>query len=195
MFKSFSFLILLGLFILIGCEPVTEPIQAEGALAPERVVPASPSLVQPSKASILSSGGGAHFIVPPDVFGAEVGNVLAFNARRAADGSVSGHYNYHQTFQGELFKFNGTVTCVGIYDGNRAKVGGIVEQSNDATIPPGLFIWWSVIDNGQGTGAPADASTIIGVGDEAANEAFCNSAAPPRFGPWEIAGGNFQVDD
>lgn len=195
MFKLSSFLLLMLLFLLVGCEAVMEPAPAAGALAPEAAVPASKPLVQTSKASILSARGGAHFTVPPDVFGSEVGNVLTFNARKTADGTVSGHYNYHQTFQGELFKFNGTVTCMNVYDGNRAKIGGIVELSNDATLPPGVFIWWSVIDNGQGASAPPDASTIIGAGDEAANEAFCNSPAPPRFGPWEIDGGNFQVDD
>ena len=32
----------------------------------------------------------------------------------------------------------------------------------------------------------------IGFGDEAANEAFCNSPNLPRFGPWDIQG-NIQV--
>jgi hypothetical protein len=57
-----------------------------------------------------------------------------------------------------------------------------------------LFIWWSVFDNGQGNAGAPDESTIIGVGDEEANEAFCNSDALPRFGPWPLQGGNFQVD-
>lgn len=191
-------LLCLSIFVLAGCDQVTDSSVSSGALTPETVL-SSPTTTASggaaAKASVLSARGGAHFTVPPDVFGAEVGNVLTFNARKAADGSVSGHYNYHQTFQGETFKFNGTVTCINIYDGNRAKVGGLVELSNDDTLPPGIFVWWSVIDNGQGGNAPPDASTIIGAGDEAANEAFCNSPAVPRFGPWEIEGGNYHVDD
>jgi hypothetical protein len=32
----------------------------------------------------------------------------------------------------------------------------------------------------------------MGVGDEAANEAFCASPNLPRFGPWDVQG-NIQV--
>jgi hypothetical protein len=28
----------------------------------------------------------------------------------------------------------------------------------------------------------------VGFGDEAANEAFCNSPNLPRFGPWDVQG-------
>ncbi len=67
-----------------------------------------------------------------------------------------------------------------IYDGNRVKYGGVVEVSNDPDIVPGeLFIWFQGIDNGEGV--EPDLSTIAGAGDDAANEAFCASPAPPRF--------------
>ena len=186
------------LLVLVGCESLTGEsatvsTQNSGALAPEISATFPSSVAESSKKDGVSAQGGAHFTVPPDVFGSEVGNVLTFNARKV-NGVVSGRYNYHQTFQGETFKFNGPVTCVNVYDGNRAKVGGLIELSNDPTLPPGVFIWWSVIDHGEGAGAPPDESTIIGAGDEEANEAFCNSPDVPRFGPWEIAGGTFQVD-
>lgn len=179
---------------LFGCEPVTAPTHS-GALAPELVVLTNNSNLSSSKGKpALTAGGGGHFTIPPDEFGSEVGNVLTFNARKDASGHVNGHFNYKQTFQGELFHFNGRVTCFNVYDGNRAKVGAIIDVSNDPTIPAGLFIWWSVIDNGQGMDDPLDRSTLIGVGDEEANEAFCNSPALPRFGPWDLDGGNFQVN-
>ena len=73
------------------------------------------------------------------------------------------------------------------------KVGGVVELSNDDTLPPGVFAWFQAIDYGQGNADPADESTLVGFGDEAANEAFCNSPATPRFGPWPVRG-NLQVD-
>ena len=79
-----------------------------------------------------------------------------------------------------------------IYDGNRAKIGGVVEFSNDSTVPVGSFAWFQVFDNGEGAGAPPDRSSLVGFGDEAANEAFCNSPNLPRFGPWDIEG-NIQV--
>jgi hypothetical protein len=44
------------------------------------------------------------------------------------------------------------------------------------------------IDNGEGANAPPDQSSLVGFGDEAANEAFCNSPRLPRFGPWTCTG-------
>jgi hypothetical protein len=55
-----------------------------------------------------------------------------------------------------------------------------------------VFAWFQVFDNGEGSGAPPDRSSLIGFGDEAANEAFCNSSNLPRFGPWDVEG-NVQV--
>ena len=143
---------------------------------------------------LYSADGAVHWTIPlPNPFLVEVENrTLAFTARKYADGSVSGHFEYHQVVEGEAFKFNVRMTCLVVYDGNRAKMGGVVEVSNDATIPPGTFAWFQVFDNGEGAAAPPDQSSLIGFGNEAANEAFCNSPNLPRFGPWDVQG-NAQV--
>jgi hypothetical protein len=143
---------------------------------------------------VASASGGAHWTIPlPNPFGVVVQNrTLAFDARRYEDGSVDGRFEYHQVVEGEAFRFNVDVTCFVVYDGNRAKIGGVVEQSSDPTVPVGTFAWFQVFDNGEGTGAPPDRSSLVGFGDEAANEAFCNSPNLPRFGPWDVQG-NVQV--
>ncbi len=64
--------------------------------------------------------------------------------------------------------------------------------SSDPTLPAGVFAWFSVFDNGEGANALLDRSTLVGFGNEAANEAFCNSPNLPRFGPWDVQG-NVQV--
>ena len=150
--------------------------------------------VSPAAEPVASAGGGAHWTIPlPNAFGVEVVNrALAFNARRYADGSVTGHFEYHQVVEGDAFTFNVDVTCFRAYDGNRAKVGGVVRVSNDPTVPEGTFAWFQVFDNGEGAGAEPDRSSLIGFGNEAANEAFCNSPNLPRFGPWDVQG-NVQV--
>ena len=141
------------------------------------------------------ANGGYHWtIAEDDIFGVEVGNTLTVNARKFADGSVRGVFEYDQVVFGESFRFNVSVTCFSVYDGNRAKVGGVVEVSNDPTLPAGVFAWFQALDNGQGMAGSADESTLVGFGSEEENEAFCNSAATPRFGPWEVVG-NLQVDD
>lgn len=139
---------------------------------------------------VASASGGAHWTIAlPNPFGVEVQNrTLAFNARKDADGSVTGRFEYHQVVEGEAFRFNVDVTCMNVYDGNRSKIGGVVRVSSDPTIPVGTFAWFQVFDNGEGASAPPDQSTLVGFGSEAANEAFCNSAALPRFGPWDVQG-------
>lgn len=143
---------------------------------------------------VATASGGIHWTIPlPNAFGVEVTNQpLAFNAKRYADGSASGHFTYHQIVEGESFNFVVDVTCMGIYGGNRAKIGGVIRKSNDPTLPPGTYAWFQVFDNGEGSNAPPDQSSLIGFGTEAANLAFCNSPNLPRFGPWDVQG-NAQV--
>ena len=144
---------------------------------------------------IASASGGVHWTIAlPNPFGVEVGNQpLAFNAKKYADGTVKGQFEYHQVVEGQSFNFHVEVTCMNVYDGNRAKIGGEIKNSNDPTLPPGTFAWFQVFDNGEGANAPPDQSSLIGFGNEAANEAFCNSPNLPRFGPWDVDG-NVQVD-
>jgi hypothetical protein len=165
------------LALLVGASFVAIPVAAAGGGLPA-----------------ASVNGSAHWTIPlPNPFGVEVGNrTLSFNARGSADGTVDGRFEYHQVVEGEAFIFNVDVTCLKVYDGNRAKVGGVIVVSNDPTLPPGVFAWFSVFDNGEGAGASPDQSTLVGFGDEAANEAFCNSPDLPRFGPWDVQG-NVQV--
>ena len=145
-------------------------------------------------AVVASANGSAHWTIDlPNPFDVVVENrTLSFNARKYADGTVAGHFEYHQVVEGDSFKFNVDVTCLGTYDGNRAKIGGVINVSSDPTLPPGGFAWFQVFDNGEGAQAAPDRSSLIGFGDEAANEAFCNSPNLPRFGPWDVQG-NIQV--
>ena len=144
--------------------------------------------------TVSSARGGVHWTIPlPNPFGVVVVNQpLAFDVSKDADGSVTGNFVYHQIVEGESFNFHVDATCMNVYDGNRAKIGGVITYSNDPTLPAGVFAWFQVFDNGQGSNAPPDRSSLVGFGDEAANEAFCNSANLPRFGPWDIQG-NIQV--
>ena len=149
---------------------------------------------QVSAQVVESATGSAHWTIElPNPFEVVVGNrELSFSVQKLASGTVLGAFEYQQVVEGVTYKFNVRATCIHVYDGNRAKVGGQVEYSNDPTIPVGTFAWFQVFDNGEGSGVPADRSSLVGFGDEAANEAFCNSPNLPRFGPWDIEG-NIQV--
>jgi len=139
---------------------------------------------------VVASAEGAYqwTISETDVFGIEIENAMWFNARRLADGSVTGRFFYIQRAEGETFAFGVDVTCFGAPATNRAKIGGLVTYSNDPTIPVGRFGWFQVLDNGHGQVGTPDRSSLVGFGDEAANEAFCASPNLPRFGPWDVQG-------
>ena len=144
--------------------------------------------------AVASVSGGVHWTIPlPNQFGVEVVNQpLSFEAHKYADGGATGNFVYHQIVEGESFNFHVDVTCMNVYDGNRAKIGGVITYSNDPTLPAGGYAWFQVFDNGEGANAPPDRSSLIGFGNEAANEAFCNSPNLPRLGPWDVDG-NVQV--
>lgn len=157
--------------------------------------PTGPDARDLAPASALAErlSGGANWTL--EVFGFTIPQVLGVTARKYADGRVDGRIDYHQVFQGERFRFVATVTCLEIYDGNRAKYGGELQRSNDPAFPPGTFIWFQTIDNGEGATSPPDRSTGSGFGTEAENEAFCASPAPPN--PLFLAdvNGNFLVEE
>ena len=115
---------------------------------------------------------------------------------RTAQGNVRGAYRFSESVDGVTTHYAGALTCVEVYDfngltGNRAKIGGRVDSSDDPSIPVGTFIWWQAIDNSRLH--RADQSTLTGFGDEAANDAFCASPNPPRFGPFDVIRGAITV--
>lgn len=139
----------------------------------------------PKNVAASAKGGGTWVLNIGDLDGDGVAdpivNILGFTAVRYEDGRVQGQIEYKQKALGESFEFHGPVTCIGVYDdGTRAKFGGPITRSNDPTIPVGVFMWFTVVDNGQGASADPDRSSILGIGDEQANEDFCASDAPPN---------------
>jgi hypothetical protein len=193
----------LSVLALFGCSGDSTPPTQPSVEALQLVGPAH------------QASGGYHFLIPADfnggIFGGAVDNRLTFFANRDGEGNVSGHWNYEQTDYGTAgipYTYKGSVTCLQVYDtpvlqgfpdipamtGNRAKWGGPIEQTNDPTVPVGTFAWFNSIDNGEGVNSPPDLSSIFGLGDEAANEAFCNSdrVPNPNFGP-HVVEGNIQV--
>lgn len=176
--------------VLLCFAPLVVACGADDVVAPETI-----SLDGEASAEgvvLASASGGADWVL--QVFGFTIPQTLGFSARRYADGSVRGHINYHQTFLGETFRFNATVTCMNVYEGNRVKYGGEIVLSTDPAFPAGTYIWFQGIDNGEGQGAPLDQSTGSGFGTEAENEAFCNSATPPNPIFLAEVNGNIQVD-
>lgn len=179
-----------GCLLLLGaCDDDAVPTQP-------RSVDLAPVSAAAGADVAASASGGANWTLTVDFGGGpiDIDQVLSFNAQRSTNGDVKGRLVYHQTAFGETFSFQADVSCIGVYDGNRGKFGGPVTNSNDATIPVGTYIWFHVIDGGQGAGASPDFSTGAGFGDEAANQAFCDSPALPNPAFLaEVTSGNIEV--
>jgi hypothetical protein len=157
---------------------------------------ADPAFASVGGPAASASGGGHWFLTLPPEFGLPpIEQVLGFTARKYADGSVDGQIEYHQNFLDFQLRFKATVTCMNVYDGNRVKYGGLITSSNDPDFPAGGYMWFQEIDNGEGGDVPPDQSTGSGFGDEAANEAFCNSPNPPNPTFLSEIDGDIQVRD
>jgi len=163
---------------------------------------------------LFNATGGYQFVIPADfnggIFGTEgpIYNRVTFTARRDPDGSVSGWFTYEQEADGNVARISGPITCFNVYDTpvlvrtpeipprtqNRAKWGGRINISNDPSLI-GIFAWFQSIDNGEGANGYSDVSTLLGIGNEAANEAFCaiDRVPNPNFGPHRIGEGNIQI--
>src|SRR5436189_4718662 len=77
-------------------------------------------------------------------FGGVVVDRYEFSAVRHNDGRVTGNFNFRSTFANEEVRARGEVLCVAV-NGNRARIGGIVRQSDfEQGIPVGSQFLWSV---------------------------------------------------
>ena len=144
------------------------------------------------------AAGEDTIVVPASVFGTSTDIVarFLFLAVQERSGEVHGLYRVSEATDGSTFHYAGRLSCSGIYDfngltGNRVKVGGRIDATDDSSVTVGSFIWWQAIDNRR-LHRP-DQSTLAGFGDETANKAFCQSATPPRFGPFDVVRGNIFV--
>jgi len=189
--------VLLGsLLAALGCG-------GEGA-TPDSTVASDPALaamtaeLRGEPHARLVAVGHDQIVVPAAVFGTSTDIVawFAFVAVRDRAGTVKGLYRVSEAAEGSTFHYSGRLNCAGVYDfnglqGNRAKVGGRIDATDDASVAVGSFIWWQAIDN-RLLGRP-DQSTLPGFGDQAANEAFCAASNPPRFGPFDVVRGDIAV--
>lgn len=145
-----------------------------------------------ANAVVASASGNSQFEIR-DMFGFDLIDVrvFAFNVKRQADGTVSGHYEHHSIDDGNPFFVRGPLTCLNV-SGNRAWVGGIIADSSEPSLV-GLEMWFQVQDNGEGNQANLDWTTLIGASPvEGSAQEYCDDAPEVNF-PFDIEHGNIQV--
>lgn len=144
-----------------------------------------------SKRVVASAGGGSVWDIE-NMFGFELIEVqpFTFTARVYEDGSVGGGYLYRTVDDGVPFFASGPLTCA-VIAGDRGWFGGLIESSSEPSLE-GLDMWFQVQDNGEGAGAPADMSTLIGAGGPGTAQAYCDEAPAVRF-PFFLESGNIDV--
>jgi hypothetical protein len=178
-----------------GSAPVAPVSRADASAGAHAAVRGNTETDRSDGQADLVARGEYRTTVAPSVFGTmqPIQAHFRFHARKASNGAVSGRYAVEEYVDGTTFHYRGTFTCFGDYDfngltGNRAKVGGILTESDDPTSPVGSYLWWQAIDNDHTDPRIADQTTLVGGGDNTANEAFCASDAPPKFGPFDARG-------
>lgn len=111
------------------------------------------------------------------------------------DGTVSGEWQVRDpNYRGTNVVAHGNVTAFRVdSDGKTVYLGGVIEQNNWGILA-GREACWTVIDNGEGTNAPADMATDLAFGlppgsieDHLANGGGANTP------PLPIIRGNVQV--
>jgi hypothetical protein len=116
--------------------------------------------------------------------------VLTFNAKKHADGTVTG--NAHVDRKDLDLAWDIDVTCMSV-DGNIAWIAGIIRNARGGIPRDGTVSYFYVFDNGEGSADPPDEASAIRLNDREGEDArFCEQR-PLLLGRTVIAHGNVQV--
>lgn len=182
--KILSSTLVLAAATVVACESPSAPRTNEGlALDPDGKALAL------NTAIVAHAAGAGH----RDALDQPV--ILNFSATRRTDGALQGQFYFRAlgTDPDQVLRVN--VTCLTVVDGNRAWVGGIIE---DAFLPNliGLSAFFFAADNGEGEGAEPDLVSRVVVAAAGAEQVFCNNAPalPAAVLPIEVLRGNVNID-
>ena len=148
-------LVVVPVAFAMGCQSPIEPSSTAGGTT---------QATQTAVAPPGTTGGGRLLV------SGLLETTFTFNAVETGTGAAEGRLHYALTLEGLPVEFYGRVTCFAVDPVNhRAWVGGVVtenlSQHPSFTTPRtqvGRDIWFRVVDNGEGSNAVPDRSTIVG---------------------------------
>ena len=146
-------------------------------------------------AGVGSSGHGTILVTNQD--GNQVRRQFSFNARRAADGRVTGNAILHNpaftTENGQNYMLHIDISCMNV-QGNTVFFGGTTQRTNDPNLVDAVY--FSVQDNGE-PGAGADQISQATFFDEnpstTGDPMLCLNNRVGDFPMFAIDAGNVQV--
>lgn len=186
---------LLPLLLSVGCstEAPTVPTAISGSPALE----AGTTQVGSSNRVVRSVTGTALRSLPdPDAHGWRTFTIAAVERQ---DGSVSGQFEMH--LRQLPVRIHGRITCIGVR-GNAAWLGGVIQLIKGSfpgapDIGPGTPIRIRVVDNGEGSNAPADLISGLGTftgASEGVELGYCDTK-PNQPALFPLEAGNIQIRD
>lgn len=135
---------------------------------------------------IASATGAAHRIRGGELW------VLSFNAKKRANGHVTGQYRVDR--KDVELSFNVDVTCMSV-SGNTAWIAGIIRNQRGDIAIDGTVSYFYVIDNGEGPNGGGDIVSGLRLNDAAGEDIeFCEDqplllpSAPVELGNVQVRG-------
>ncbi|SRR5690242_3562874 len=187
------------LVVILGCAGMIAGCANVSEVADPRPA-SSPSYDVLSDMNSLLADAGITVLQPLDgeqgvTAGVEVGTGgicptldYAFSAVRHVDGTFSGElelFNPQNPCANEGFilqREHARVLCFTI-EGNVARLGAVITESNVAFNPPGEELYWTVQDNGNGNNGVPDFASNFGGGPPGTALAHCAAGLPINMGP------------
>jgi hypothetical protein len=159
-----------------GCEAASGPSGPVGAVSFANGVP-----------GYLPSATG-HAEISTTYGGQPLWQAYSFTAQRVGKAqTVIGEWSLRQDLGGELASVQGRVRCFVAVD-TMARIAGEIRRSDNPAYPPGTFMVFKVVDQGEGTNEPRDIASAALPSEDPDN--FCGGANPDMY---EIETGNIQV--
>ena len=133
--------------------------------------------------------GGVQFMLPEGP-GVTTSTTYEMAAIRDRDGRVKGELEI-QVDRDPRQKFHGEIVCF-LVVGRSAHLAARVTKSNVSFVPPGSYLAWSVVDNGEGNkSAPDQTSNFFMVAQQLATNHCLNGGINPPLFP--VSHGDLQV--
>lgn len=171
-----------GLALLAACDQLTGPKTIN--LSPSASL--STDKVRHDQQEVT---GHARYLVTPEQNAFEA---YSLSAIRHANGAVTGEVQIRSAINGG-FKIHGEVACFTIV-GNSARLAAKVTKSTNPNVAPGAYLFWSLVDNGEGANHSPDLSTQFFLADQVLASYHCSTGVTPlTFFP--VMRGNLQVHD